>query len=94
MEIEVKVRKNRNEEELAKRIARIVAHDDTCCQKKENGWALDYRGNDWFMTGIEDVEGQKYGIVKVDYRYGNGLNKKMMEALQVFLQWEVGWNED
>jgi len=97
MEIEIKVSPRWEEADLAKRIARIVASDDTCCEKKSGGyeWALDYRGNDWWMTGIQDVEGQKYKIVKVAYRYGGGgSNKDMMEALKVFLQWEVGIHED
>lgn len=95
MEIEIKVANRWEEADLAKRIARIVAIDDTGCEKKSKGyaWALDYRGNDWFMTNIEKVEGERYGIVKVSYRYGGG-NPKMMEALRVFLQWEVGIHED
>lgn len=97
MEIEIKVRDTWDEADLAKRIARIVASDDTCCEKQSKGyeWSLNYRGNDWWMTGLQDVEGQKYKVVKVAYRYGfGGRNKVMMEALKVFLQWEVGIHED
>lgn len=90
MEIEINVGKRwaDNEEALAKRIARVVANDDTCCEQQQDGykWTLDYRGNDWKMTGIEN------GIVKVSYRYGYG-HKEMMEGLRAFLQWEVGWNQ-
>jgi len=101
MEIEIKVRKNWDETELAKRIARIVSYSDAFCQKKESGykWSLNYQGNDWWMSGIEEVEGRlgfdshRHAIVKVSYRYGHG-HEKMMEALKVFLQWEVGVHED
>ena len=90
MEIEIKVGKrwSDNEEALAKRIARVVAADDTCCGPQESGykWTLDWRGNDWKMSGIED------GVVKVSYRYGGG-HPEMMAGLRAFLQWEVGWNE-
>ena len=89
MEIEINLgrRWKDQEEALAKRIARIVASDDTCCELKPDGykWTLDFRGNDWWMTGIED------GKVKIAYRYGNG-HKEMMEGLRTFLQWEVGQN--
>lgn len=97
MEIEIKIRSTWDEAELAKRIARIVSSSDSFCEKKTSGyqWALNSNGNDWWMTGIEDVEGEKYKTIKVAYRYGNGpTNRKMMEALQVFLQWEVGIHED
>ena len=66
MEIQVVVgdRWQNNEEELAKRIARIVSVDDSCCEQKEDGykWALDFRGNDWWMSDIEN------GVVKICYR--------------------------
>lgn len=87
MEIQVVVGDRwKNEEELAKRVARIVSVDDSCCEKKEDGydWALDYRGNDWWMSGIEA------GVVSICYRYGK---KEVMEGLRVFLQWEIGRNE-
>lgn len=74
------------EELLAKRIARIVASDDISVYRQKHGykWVLDAWSNDWFMTGIEN------GAVKVAYRYGDGRNKPIMDALQLFLQWSIG----
>jgi hypothetical protein len=91
MEIRIRVgrrwKNEGDEEQLAKRIARIVSYSDEACEQKKDGykWALDYRGNDWWMSGIED------GYIKVAYRYGQ---KEVMEGLRVFLQWAVGQDED
>lgn len=75
-----------HEEDLAKRIARVVASDDMSVyrQKRSYKWVLDAWSNDWFMTGIEN------GMVKVAYRYGDGGNAKAMDALKTFLQWAIG----
>jgi hypothetical protein len=74
MEIEIHVgrrwRGEGEEEQLAKRIARIVAYDDTACELKKDGykWALDYRGNDWWMSGIENgvVKAKRAAIAKAE----------------------------
>lgn len=73
------------EEDLARRIARVVAGDDMSVARQKKGykWALDMWSNDWFMTGIDG------GTVKVVYR-GATDNQSVMLALQTFLQWSIG----
>ena len=87
MEIEIIVgnRWENNEEELAKRIARVVCYSDKHCIQQSSGykWSLNCQGNDWKMSEIED------GVVRVSYRYGYG-HTMMMNGLQTFLQWSIG----
>lgn len=83
MEISVKVhRRWKDEENLVKRIARIVCYDDSQIFQKDTGykWQLN-SGNDWWTSGLEN------GEIKVCYRYGTD---ELMKALKVFLDWSLG----
>jgi hypothetical protein len=76
---------------LVKRIARVVSHDDSMCERQKDGykWGLHTSANNWWASGIEH-DGKHY-FIKVAYRYGHGgRNAKMMEALKTFLEWELG----
>ena len=74
------------EEKLAERIAKVIFGHANHVALQQSGykWGLNTPGNDWKMSEIAD------GKVAVAYRYGTGGNEKMMEALEVFLQWALG----
>ncbi len=87
---------NIDEEYMVKRVALIVAGTADHIFKKDNGgWALDSRGNDWFVHK-KDVSA-KVTTYDVSYRYGGGhRSPNFMEAFRIVIVHVLGlvpWNE-
>ena len=85
-EIRFRVYPNYKEREVVERVAQIVTGPTDEIFEKDSGykWSLD-SSNDWWMD-----KDRSTGEFILAYRYGDGGNAPLMEALRRVIIWRLG----